>query len=125
MLVIGLSHTQGNFTAVTQSGSSFTSLTAHALGARRDLSYEHYFSSSGMPRFMLDLRVPNLVSGDGGWLAGPRESRAIGCCYDPGRPSTYWSSERLSDLYDVLIHIETTRATTLLPSTLPTDFSGN
>ena len=125
MVVIGFSHTQGDFTAVTQSGSAFAGLTTHRLDARRDLSYEHYFSSSGLPRFLLDLKAPNLVSGDGAWMAGPRESRSIGCCYDPGRPSSYWSSERLPDLYDVVIHIETTRATTLLPSTLPSHFSGN
>lgn len=125
MVVIGFSHTEGDFTAATQSGSASTGLAVHSLRSRRDLSYEHYFSSAGMPSFILDLRAPDLVSGDRAWLAGPREARGIGCCYDPGMPSRYWSSQRLPELYDAIIHIERTRATTVLPATLPTDFSGN
>ena len=78
-----------------------------------------------MPSFILDLRAPDLVSGDRAWLAGPREARGIGCCYDPGMPSRYWSSQRLPELYDAIIHFERTRATTVLPATPPTAFPGN
>jgi hypothetical protein len=33
--------------------------------------------------------------------------------------------QSLPEVYDVIIHIETTRATTLLPAEFPTTFSGS
>ena len=100
-------------------------LATHALDTPRDVSYESHFSSVGSPRFMLDLRGRNYTSGDDAWLAVPRPTRSIGCCYDPSGTGNYWFSQNLSELYDVLIHFETTRATTILTAKYPTTFAGN
>jgi hypothetical protein len=37
----------------------------------------------------------------------------------------FWTPQSLPEVYDVIIHIETTRATTLLPAEFPTTFSGS
>ena len=122
MLIVGFSHEAGTFTAVQQRGSSYLGLTALALGRPNPLSYEHYLSTAAAPRYVVDLRNRGTGSTATSWLAGPRGFRAIGCCYDPGASYRYWSQSPLPEWYDVLIHYESTRPTTVLPFRYPTSF---
>ena len=120
MVVIGFSHQRGRFTAFGQRGSEFTGLGEFELDPPLGGSWEHYFSSASAPRFLLDLRVPDSVGSS--WLFGERQSRSIGCCFDPDNPSRYWYPTRLADLFDVIIHFQNTRPTTVIDSRYPSDF---
>ena len=122
MAIVGFSHEAGTFTAVHQRGSSYLGLSEHILGTPLPLSYEHYLSTAAAPRYVVDLRNRDTSSTAVSWLAGPRSFRAIGCCYDPGASYRYWSQSPLQEWYDVLIHYESTRPTTVLPSRYPTSF---
>ena len=122
MLIVGFSHEAGTFTAVHQRGSSYLGLTALTLGRPNPLSYEDYLSTAAAPRYVVDLRNRGTGSTASSWLTGPRGFRAIGCCYDPGASYRYWSQSPLPEWYDVLIHYESTRPTTILPFRYPTSF---
>ena len=122
LLIVGFSHVNGSFTGVRQQGSRFFGTTTLALDAPRSLSYEHYLSTGFSPSFALDLRRRDPADPGGAWLAGPRAFRSIGCCYDPDQPARYWASQPVPQYYDVLIHFDVTRPTTLLPFTPPAGF---
>jgi erythromycin esterase len=122
MIIMAFTHERGGFTAVRQNGSSYLGLQSHSLDEVRPFSYEHYLSSVDAPRYFLDMRGLDLSVSATSWLAGPRASRAIGCCYDPGNRLGYWSEYRLPDIYDVLIHFKSTRATAVLPTNPPRVF---
>jgi erythromycin esterase len=122
MVVLGFTHAEGQFTAVTQSGSSFVGRDVHTLDPVRPLSYEHHLASASSPQFFLDLRVPVATSDSTSWLPGPRNARGIGCCFDPLAPSRYWSLQSLPALYDIIIHFDRTTATQVLPYQPPTVF---
>jgi erythromycin esterase-like protein len=70
-------------------------------------SYERLFREVGGSAFVLPLRDPALRSA----LAGPRLERAIGVIYRPDteRASHYFTA-RLSAQFDIVIHIDITRA---------------
>lgn len=122
MVVLGFSHETGRFTAVGQSGSTYTSRGAFDLGPVRAHSFEHYAASASHPRYFLDLR--GLDPGDPAtsWLFGAVPFRSIGCCYDPGNPSRYWYEPPLASWFDVIIHYRETRPTVLLPARYLDDF---
>ena len=122
MLIVGFSHEAGTFTAVHQRGSSYLGLASHPLRTPNPLSYEHYLSTATDPRYVVDLRNRAAGSTASSWLTGPRGFRAIGCCYDPGAAYRYWSQSPLPEWYDVLIHYESTRPTTVLPFRYPASF---
>jgi erythromycin esterase-like protein len=70
-------------------------------------TYERLFHDTSLAAFMLQLSTPELA----GALAGPRLERAIGVLYRPEteRASHYFSA-RLPEQFDVLVHIDCTRA---------------
>jgi erythromycin esterase-like protein len=70
-------------------------------------SYERLFHDTGLGTFMLPLSRSELAHG----LAGPRLERAIGVLYRPEteRASHYFSA-RLPDQFDVVVHVDRTRA---------------
>ena len=119
MVVVGFSHERGRFTARHQVGDRFAGISEFDLGAPRPDSYEHYLSSAAAPRFVLDLRRLDTDSAESSWLAGTRPFRFIGCCYDPDTPGDYWHPWPLVDWFDVMIHLESTRPTVLLPFRFP------
>jgi len=122
MVVFGFSHEEGAFTAVTQHGSQYANLEQHNLDPVLPGSYESFFATTDAPRFFLDLRNRNLSTAASSWLSGPLRFRSIGCCYDPGLTENYWTTTTLPTVFDVVIHIRRTRATTLLPARYPTRF---
>lgn len=56
------------------------------------------------------------------WLATSRQTRFIGCCYDPSRPANSWWAIDLRSAYDVIIHYASTGPTTVLPFQYPSEF---
>ena len=70
-------------------------------------SYERLFHDTGLPSFALRLSVQELRLA----LGGPRLERAIGVLYRPEteRASHYFSA-RLPEQFDVVVHIDRTRA---------------
>ncbi|MGJ3254140.1 MAG: erythromycin esterase family protein [Elainellaceae cyanobacterium] len=79
-------------------------------------SYEALFHDVGMDRFLLRLDDPNIFQ----QLRSPRLERAIGVIYRPEteRISHYFSA-RLSDQFDAVIHIDTSRAVEPLEQVQP------
>jgi erythromycin esterase len=122
MVVIGFSHETGQFTAVRQSGSSFVGLAQLQLDEPHAFSFEYFLAGATDERFVLDLRNLDLEGAGSSWLRGARPFRSIGCCYDPSFPGRYWATTALTDWFDVLIHIERTGPTTVLPFHYPGTF---
>jgi erythromycin esterase len=110
--IVGFSFHRGPFSVVLQ-GGPLSSATAPP--AQED-SYEHQFHRVGLPRFMVDLRPVRAGQAPGAdWLAGPMPMRVIGSVYDPAAPQSAYFHVWLTQEYDVLIHIEESTATQLLP----------
>jgi erythromycin esterase len=122
LVIVGFTHGTGTFTA--RGPASFDPYT-HQLTMIFPGSYEEYFSELGIPRFILDFRGRDYsgLSPDA-WLWS-RYSRAIGSGYDGGHAEGFWAVQDLPWMYDVIVHVQTTRATTLLPRTWPATFTGS
>jgi erythromycin esterase len=111
MRVMGFSFYQGSFTAVNLDGGPFGT---YSFGPAPEGSYEHYFHSAGLPRFILDLRVSTNSTATR-WLAGPRPVREIGCCHRPSLADWGIRSVSLPSLYDAIIHFENTTNSQIIP----------
>jgi erythromycin esterase-like protein/predicted phosphoribosyltransferase len=103
-VLVGFSTYRGTVTA-----ASSWEEPAHRRRVRPGLagSCEALFHATGLPRFQLDLRDPDVR----GALRSPRLQRAIGVVYRPGseRQSHYFEA-RLADQFDWLLHIDETHA---------------
>lgn len=122
MVVFGFTHELGTFTGVRQRGSSYLGLDQMVLDDVQPLSHEHYLSSASAPRFFLDLRNRDIGAAGTAWLSSPRNFRTIGCCYNPDTPTRYWNRLPVAEWFDVLIHYEITRPTTVLEFQYPNSF---
>jgi erythromycin esterase-like protein len=104
--LIGFSTYTGVVTAATDWGGD-----AERKRVRRGLSgsYEEIFHKVGKPQFLLDIR--NATAELAKLLREPRLQRAIGVIYRPEteRMSHYFHT-RLADQFDLMIHIDETRA---------------
>ena len=100
---IGFTTYEGTVTAASDWGG-----TAERKRVRPGLpgSIEAVMHEVGLPRFMLDLAHPALAE-----LSEPRLERAIGVIYRPDteRQSHYFAA-KVRDQFDVLIHVDHTRA---------------
>ncbi|HEX6910423.1 MAG TPA: erythromycin esterase family protein [Longimicrobium sp.] len=110
--VAGFSFYEGPFSVVLEGGP----LASATAPPPPDDSYEHQLHRLGMPRFMVDLRPVRAGQAPGaGWLAGPLKMRIIGSVYNPLAPQNYFFPVALTTEYDVLIHVEESTPTRLLP----------
>jgi erythromycin esterase-like protein/predicted phosphoribosyltransferase len=104
-MLVGLTTYAGTVTAATEWDGP-----AHRRHLRPALagSYERLFHETGMPRFLLPLRTDLELAS---LLAAPRLERAVGVLYLPEteRRSHYFHAA-LSDQFDVVVHIDDTRA---------------
>jgi erythromycin esterase-like protein len=110
-----LRHRQGAFLVgfSTHSGTVTAASSWEAPAERKRVrparpdSYEALLHEVGEPRFLLDLRRPEVVEA----LREPRLERAIGVIYRPEteRASHYFMA-RLDRQFDALIHLDETRA---------------
>ena len=104
-VLIGFSTYSGSVTAASDWGAR-----AERKNVRSALpgSYEELFHEIGLPRFWINLRE----RGDKiDTLRAPRLERAIGVIYRPETErSSHYFHARLPEQFDVLIHIDETRA---------------
>jgi len=123
-VVLAFTHERGSFTAVNRDAGR---RDAWELDPPLADSVEHYLGAASAPQFILDLREVDENTEDGAWLAEPRQTRHIGCCYEPDDREDFWNADRMTDLYDLIIHFEETGPTTVLPfyfSSFDTDGPG-
>ncbi|HET7232042.1 MAG TPA: erythromycin esterase family protein [Longimicrobium sp.] len=110
MRVLGFRFYQGTFNAVNLDAQSFG---AHTFGPAPAGSYESYFHSAGLPRFILDLRVDTSTPATS-WLAGPRLVREVGCCVRPSLPNFANQTMSLPSAYDAIIFFDNTTPSQML-----------
>ena len=122
MVVMGFSFARGTFNAIGMSGSSYTQLGPHTVSGPKYDAYEEYFFASGMPRFFLDLRNRSTTPDTPSWLSGPRNALSIGAVYADATPDSYYYLARLPAEYDVMIYLDQTTASVLLPFSYPRSF---
>ncbi len=117
LVIFGFSFFDGTFNAAAPAASS-DQVGLHILAefqARLPStdSFEYAFQSTEIPRFMLDLRSIEGGSDLGDWLLGRHTSYGwYGAVYH-GTVGRF--AVRLSRAFDVIIHIQTTTASDLLP----------
>ena len=122
MVVVGFSHEGGRFTGVDLEATTYRGIPAFDLDPPMPGSFEASLARGAAPRFVLDLRNRDTSVLGSSWLVGERLFRSIGCCYRPSMPDRYWRPVPLTEWYDVLIHFEVTRETTVLPHRPPDSF---
>ena len=121
-LTVGCSHERGRFVGVYRSETPNPGFAAFDLDAPIAGSFEHYLSSASYPQFLLDLRDLDAIQVGGARFAETRAFRFIGINYEPAMPESFWVQTPLSDWYDVLIHVKTTRPSVVLPLRFPHSF---
>lgn len=123
---IGFAFGTGGFNAVPFShalgGVTTGQVQAHTAQTIAPLSYEHYFSTAGVPHFLIDLRDRQAGADSAQWLAGPRLHRSVGATWDPAADHFYWVQRAFPADFDVMIYIHQTLPSTLLPFQYPTEF---
>jgi erythromycin esterase len=122
---IGFLFGKGSFNAVPWSfatGQVTGPLRAHFAGAIQPNSYEHYFSSAGMPMLLLDVRARQAGGDSAQWLPGPRLHRTIGAAYESGAEHRFWTNHDLPSEFDVVIYLQQTNPSVLLPFRYPAGF---
>jgi erythromycin esterase len=123
LVIAGFDFYQGSFRAVTVLPSgTYAGLDEHAVGAPPKSSYEYYFHSAGLERFILDLRGVDLTTPATSWLAGPRKMRTIGAGFMPTSPQRYFYDVSLPARYDLLIYFDDTHASRGLPREPPAEW---
>jgi len=105
-LPIGFSFAEGTFTAFAAGG--LNTITAEPLihGC-----YEAAFQTTGLPRFILDLRNLEPGTAVSEWMHVERGFRAIGAVYGEFVDLGWDYPSTLSRSYDIIIHIETSTPT--------------
>lgn len=115
-VVIGFAAGEGTYTAIVQ-GKGLRS--DNALSPPPAESFEHYARQVELPIFAVDLRGAagdgdGAGNADGAWLRAPRPFRSIGAIV----LESQFYAEALTKLYDVIIYIDKTSASRLLPRAL-------
>jgi erythromycin esterase len=122
LVTLGFAFGGGSFNAVLWNGASYAGLRDHAVTEVPPGSYEAWFRSTGLPRFVLDLRERSRTEEDQAWLHGPRQLRSIGAAFDPRVPLSYFHDVMLTRDFDAIVWFEETRASRLLPFDPPASF---
>ncbi len=122
LVTLGFAFGSGSFNAVLATGSGYAGLQAHTVSDVPPLSYEDYFRSAGLPRFVLDLRGRSGAAPDEAWLQGPRLLRSVGAVFDPGRPFSFFYDVSLPHDFDAVVWFRSTQASRILPFDPPPTF---
>jgi erythromycin esterase len=115
MVIFGFSFYSGGFNAIRMNdGSGPQGMTEFQIALPPEGSYEHYFHSTGWPRFFLDLRDIQAGSPATDWLLAPHPFRSIGAVYDQSAPRNFFQTASLPRTFDVLIYLQDTTPSVLL-----------
>ena len=112
MVIFGFSHYQGTFNARSYGDMV---LRSHVLPAPLPDSYESFFHSANLPRFLVDLRGVERDLPAAAWLLGPHPVSSIGAVFGENFPGIYVRSAHLPREYDVMIYFQDTTPSMLLP----------
>ncbi len=117
---LGFAFDRGVLNAMEQTATgSFTGLKAMSVPPAPEGTYEAELRRLGQPRFLVDLRpIEGSPPASAAWLAGPLSFRSIGSVFRPTDPGSYFALTRLAATYDLLVWVEETSATVLLPFVL-------
>jgi hypothetical protein len=102
-VAVGFSTSEGTYTA--RSGMR-GALATHDLAEPPKSSVEALLSKTGEPRLILDLRRAEAGDAGSGWIAEARPFRSIGAA----AMERQFFPARLGQIFDLLVHIETTTA---------------
>jgi erythromycin esterase len=119
MVVFGFDFYQGSFNAVTwnfvTNKPAGQGLTLQHGGTPPSDSYEYGFRGADIPRFFLDLRKYSTNMSSTTWITSPHKFRSVGAIYDPNNPSSCFYQYYLPSTFDVVIYIQDSSPSTLLP----------
>ena len=123
MVVLGFTHETGRLTArIWERDRSICGAPGEFdLDPPVADSYEAHLGRASSPRFVLDLHGLEREQGNE-WLSGYRSFRQIGVCYSEDVDEPFWGQIPVTRWFDGIIHLETTRPTTLLPFRFPSSF---
>ena len=120
MAIIGFSFFKGSFNAVAYDPhAGYGDLKPHTAPQPPSDAYGYHFRGAEMPRLMLDLRGVDFDSTGTSWIPGPRRFRAIGAVYSAGSPEAYYYNASLPEEFDIIVYLENTSPTALLPFPAP------
>jgi erythromycin esterase len=108
--VLGFAFHEGRYSAVTRIPGGYLSSSNIAVPSFPG-SAEYYFHSTGIPSFILDLRLADAADPASAWLLGPIHNRYIGAVAVAG----YYLTARLAADYDAMIYFDQTGPSVLLP----------
>ncbi len=117
LVSVGFSFYAGSFNAMTldSTRNRYGNIAVQSAAPPPDNSYEAYFHSIDLPRFVLDLRkVTADENAETAWMMGPHPFRSIGTSYDPSRPLDYCYDARLPDEFDIIVYFDDTAPSELL-----------
>lgn len=112
LVVIGFGFARGSFRAIGYSEATGKTLgfAEYSVFSQIRSSYESFLSSACLPRFILDLRSLDKVSGLGSFWQEPRWFTSFGMGYVVDNPEANASLVILPQEFDVLIFFERTMA---------------
>lgn len=122
LVTLGFAFGGGSFNAVLAAGSGYAGLQEHTVHDLPATSYEAYFRSAGVPRFVLDLRGRSSTAPGEAWLQGPRAFRGIGAVFAPDRAFQYFYDASLPREFSAVVWFESTEASRILPFDPPDSF---
>lgn len=114
-LTLGFAFGRGTFTAVGQSGSTFTGLGTWSATTIPKSSIEAVFDATAKPRLLLDARLIASGGAAAAPLAGPIAMRSIGAGFSQQSEAAYFYTQRFPDDFDLLIYLSMASASVRLP----------
>jgi erythromycin esterase-like protein len=112
-VAVGTLFNRGGFQARDLSATIFSRVRigAFTVGPATPGSVEAVLAQAHLPAFALDLRQVPAHTAVQAWFANARPGRFIGNQFNPTRAATFYQTERLSELFDIIVFIDqTTRA---------------
>ncbi|MEP6620142.1 MAG: erythromycin esterase family protein [bacterium] len=109
---LGFLFADGELNAVGLNGEGLKSWHASFVPPN---SVEAIFSRTGKPALLLDARLIPSGGSAASALAGPLPMRSIGAAFNPNSEASFFGPVNLPAIFDLLVYIQNTKASTLLP----------
>lgn len=109
---LGFLFARGGFNAAESVGGAVQTWTVNDVPPT---SIEAIFAGTGEQRLLFDARQIPAGGDAAALLRGPIDMRSIGSVYSPSAPSGYFSAHWFPGDFDLLLYLDTTTPSTLLP----------